>query len=345
MVIVTSLAGAAPRGATKADPGQALGFWPSWLSGPVMWGTVAALVALWILGKWLLGRPARVRPLDSAGRVVGVVGRMGSGKSYFAVRTAYRQLAAGAHVASNFTMRPEALGQGGTWRRFSGWDDLALLHGDFEERHNGKWVSVDPWEPERGERKLVRRLVVIVDEAQLLASSIEAMKLSFTAQKVMGNLRKLGIDMYWISQHESRVAKRLRDSTNEIFVCRSRKSRGKLFFEAGCWEPEHVRKPAKMLYRTRYRFDPAIARLYDTLEVIGPQSEAELAAGVGEKVTAVEGKCDECGGEWPGGVHVAGCKGRRSPQSVKTVKTRREDPLPAWARSRTGSGGRSASGA
>ena len=43
------------------------------------------------------------------GKVVGIVGRMGSGKSYFAVRMAYKRMMAGANVRTNFTMKLDPL--------------------------------------------------------------------------------------------------------------------------------------------------------------------------------------------------------------------------------------------
>jgi hypothetical protein len=281
----------------KTNP---LGFWPKWLSPQVVWGFVVVCIVGTVLLKLLLRRPPKVRALDSAGRVIGIVGRMGSGKSYLAVRTAYAQLKAGAHVASNFTMRPESLGKGGTWRRFNGWADLAELHGDFIELRAGKWVAVDPWEPEVGRRRLVRRMVVIVDEAQLLASSIDQTKMPMVAQKTLGNLRKLGIDLYWLSQHESRVAKRLRDSTNEMYVCRASRRKGSITFYASVWEPEHVRKPDKMLYRMKYKFDPKIARLYDTLEVVGPDERGPGGGDGGSPVWLTPVPRDGGGGR-PGG--------------------------------------------
>lgn len=228
-----------------------LGFWPVWLTPQVMWGSFGGLVVLGA-GLWLLStRPSRPRPICEAGRVIGVVGLMGSGKSYMAVRLAAAQLDAGADVASNFSMHLDAK-SGGQWRLFRDFADFAELTGDVD--------------PDTG--KIRRRMVVIIDEAHLLAPSNEPNALSRVARWKISQARKFGLDIYWISQHESKVAKPLRDLTTHLYVCKST-GRGKgLRFSATAYDPATARKAGKELFRVAYRFEERIARMYDTLEIV-----------------------------------------------------------------------------
>ena len=78
-------------------------------------------------------------------------------------------------------------------------------------------------------------------------------------------LRKLGVNMTWVSQHEDRTAKTLRDLTNEVVV-------HNVFYFGACWfvgkhyEPEDVRKKNKHTWKTYRRFKMSVAATYDTLE-------------------------------------------------------------------------------
>jgi hypothetical protein len=209
-----------------------------------------------------------------SGQVVGIVGRMGSGKSYMAVRMAYRRLSNGANVCTNFTLkltnhtedgrcldgvpyiRDELDEDGkvvarwkdthwcpcktvtGQWRQFSGWEDFATLE----------------------------NAVVIIDEAHLYAPSNKTMVFPTVARFKMSQARKFRLDVYWISQHENRVNSILRDLTNIVYVCRS--WAGGQWFSAVGYEPENMRRKNQHLDRQGYKLDLRIANLYDTLQIL-----------------------------------------------------------------------------
>src|SRR4051812_41838090 len=160
-----------------------------------------------------------------AGRVVGVVGRMGSGKSYFAVRMAYKRLMAGCNVSSNFTMRglPEGAG---TWQHFKGWDDFAELEGEYVES--------------KGRMVLRKPMVVFIDEAHLYAPSSQSLVFPQVARFKLSQARKFGLDVFWITQHEDRVNRTLKDLTNMIYVCNAWFDH--LAFSAKGYEPERLRR-------------------------------------------------------------------------------------------------------
>jgi KaiC/GvpD/RAD55 family RecA-like ATPase len=184
------------------------------------------------------GAPAR----GGSGRVVGVVGRMGSGKSYFAVRMAYRRLRSGCRVVTNFSMRlPDELAA--NWSQFRGWDQFA----DLEDA------------------------IVIIDEAHLYAPSHLPLALPQVARWKLSQARKFGLDVYWISQHEDRVARILRDLTQYIYLCTAWFDH--LIFTAKGFEPEKLRRKGKHgetmhLDRKVYFFRSSVANLYDTLQIL-----------------------------------------------------------------------------
>jgi len=191
---------------------------------------VAAVLVLRVLVV-LTGK----RKSQPAGRVVGIVGKMGSGKSYLAVRLARDRLRAGVDVYSNFLIQPPA-GWKGNAHAFRGWDEFASI----------------------------RDAVVIIDEAHLLAPSYAHARFPQTARTALAFARKYGLDVYWVSQNEDRVNRTLRDLTNDIAVCEKRGRR----FRVTWYSAEDVRKKGEHMFRETHRFDPEIANLYDTAEII-----------------------------------------------------------------------------
>ena len=190
-----------------------------------------------VLGVVGARREHKLAVRGGSGKVVGIVGRMGSGKSYMAVRMAYQRLMAGANVCTNFSMKlPPELQE--RWREFGGWDDFAVLE----------------------------NAVVIIDEAQLYAPSNKTLVFPTVARWKLAQARKFGLDVYWISQHEARVNSILRDLTHMIYVCSS--WAGGRYFVAYGYEPEEMRKKGKHIDRKSYKFDLAIGELYDTLQIL-----------------------------------------------------------------------------
>ncbi|MHB8463452.1 MAG: zonular occludens toxin domain-containing protein [Acidimicrobiales bacterium] len=210
--------------------------------GGVAWKLVGLMVLVvsaicFVLAKAGGRRERRQAVSGGAGRVVGIVGRMGSGKSYMAVRLAYNRLLAGARVCTNFTMNlPPELAK--NWRQFRGWEDFAELE----------------------------NCIVIIDEAQLYAPSNKVLSFPTVARWKLAQARKFKLDVYWISQHENRVNSVLRDLTHMIYVCQAWLG-GKTFMAYG-FEPENIRKKGQHIDRQTYRFKQKIGDLYDTLQIL-----------------------------------------------------------------------------
>jgi hypothetical protein len=141
-------------------------------------------------------------------------------------------------VCSNFHLDVEGLNVKGSWKPFYGWDQLAEL----------------------------RDCVVIIDEAHLYAPSHQHVNFPMLARWALAHSRKHGLDVYWISQHEDRVNRTLRDLTNEIRLSES--FFGGKWFRVTAWTPEDLRKPKKHIRRSWYRMDVKIANRYDTTATI-----------------------------------------------------------------------------
>ncbi len=179
------------------------------------------------------------------GRVTGVVGRMGSGKSLYAVRRVIRHLRKGNPVATNFTLRNVPAEWSERAIRFTGWDDLLHLEGTT-----------------------ARPLLVVVDEAQGLAPSHKAIALPNHARWKLAQGRKFRLDFLWISQHEDRVNRVIRDLTTDVVLCQA--WFGGLVMTCTTFEPEYVRKKGKHLARSYLWVGRAVkwGKYYDTLEIL-----------------------------------------------------------------------------
>lgn len=207
------------------------------------------LLVFLFLAAWLLWPRKSGGAATGGGRVVGIVGRMGSGKSYFGVRMAWKRIRAGANVVTNFSMH-------------------------FDEKHDGKcprkctckyrrkWSKFQGWE----QFAYLEDAVVIIDECHLWAPSNRPWDFPTVAKWKLSMARKFKLDLYWISQHEDRVSRIIRDLTNMLYLCSSW-ANGAAFTAKG-YEPEYFRRKNKHLDRKSYLFRAKIANLYDTLEVL-----------------------------------------------------------------------------
>jgi hypothetical protein len=215
------------------------------LSGNNKYVTLAFL----FFGAWLLWPRKSGGASTGGGRVVGIVGRMGSGKSYFGVRMAWKRIRAGANVVTNFTMKFDKPHEGRCPKKCTC-------------KYRAKWSYFQGWE----QFAYLEDAVVIIDECHLWAPSNRPWDFPTVAKWKLSMARKFKLDLYWISQHEDRVSRIIRDLTNMLYLCAAW-ANGAAFTAKG-YEPEYFRRKNKQLDRKFYLFNAKIANLYDTLEVL-----------------------------------------------------------------------------
>lgn len=126
-------------------------------------------------------------PALEPGRVVGVVGRMGTGKTLLVVgwAIALRRLRPHSRIVTNFGL-------------------------DCADQVVSSWAEVYE----------LRDCVFILDEAHLWASSNSSKALNLQGRQWISQLRKRGVVLVWVSQSQARVAKALRELTTDLWVCR-----------------------------------------------------------------------------------------------------------------------------
>lgn len=173
-----------------------------------------------------------------AGRVRGYVGRMGAGKSYSAVRDALGVLRTGGLVCSNGALVNPYSSNGSRVVQFSSWEQFVML----------------------------RDCHVLLDEAHLWAPSWDPKALPWSVRAKIAHLRKFGVSLTWVTQHEDRISTSLRQASTEIVVM-SVLYLGVPVFKASHYEPEHVRQHKASVLRRWYRFDRRVASAFDSQEV------------------------------------------------------------------------------
>lgn len=233
---------------------------------------IVGLVLMVMLFKKLGGDSCR-------GRVVGIIGKMGSGKSYFAVRMAYRRMVKGAAIYSNFSMHldplhpepcPEKCETKGRCK--------CVRHCPCQMAK--RWTKFTDWEQFLG----ISHAVVIIDEADLLAPAHDNKCISDAVRWKLKMCRKHKIDLYWIAQDHSQVSRLLRSVlTNEIRVCES--WFGGYYFSAKTYPPKLVGRKGKHTSRSGFALNKRIAGLYDTLETI--KGDSSIGDGTMAKANAL----------------------------------------------------------
>ena len=191
---------------------------------------VVGVMSLWIGHK--VKRRNSVRP-----GLYGVVGRMGAGKTMFAVERLLEAVAAGRSAFANFDV------------------EGVTRIGSFAEL-----VSV----PEGS--------VVVVDEIQLWLPSTSRQFPPVLAAW-FSQLRKRGITCYWTSQGVGHVAKRVRDLTFAYWEGTNRSAGHKyVLIEA----PSYGKRDQVVLASLVVRRSAAAMASYDTTEIVEPPSDFEL---------------------------------------------------------------------
>lgn len=200
-----------------------------------------------------------------AGTLRAYVGRLGMGKSYNGVVDITKALCAGRRVYSSFSVAyPEdtptrvidAVGPG-TWE-----SQTNARTGETANRYRPVRLRVfDGWQ----QLLELEDCHVVLDEAHLYAPSWDPKALPAEVRWFLSHLRKYGIDMTYITQHEDRVSKTLRDLANEVVVWQSFYL-GAHWFVGKVYEPEKIKRKGEHTARLIRRKKMWIARSYDTLE-------------------------------------------------------------------------------
>lgn len=206
------------------------------------------------------------------GRVTGVVGRKGHGKTLFAVhemlrcvgrkqvcklcsRTQGRRVTHRVHVASNVAVAVDPA-KAHLFRHVRNVEDLY---------------------------DLPHMTLIVLDEVQLWWPARQGGQLPPRAIEWLTQCRKLVQEVIWISQHEDRVVLGLRRLTDLIGIC---KRVGFGWMAVTWYQPENLRKPKAEEFRYRYRVTKRLAAAYDTYEW---QSVEDDAPGDAEPAPTKEG--------------------------------------------------------
>lgn len=251
------------------------------MTGYAWWfvGAVLALCILLALGSALTSRGYRF----ASGRVQGVIGLMGSGKSLYIVQ---RVILPAAHEMS----KKRGLTCSHTWRPVKRiitnfemdlpYDgvDLVTLDGSRIWDHLVE-LAVEFGEP--GSPRL--DAIVVIDEAHLFIPSAK-MKVAQKAAWVCSMARKLNCEVWWITQNQMKVHKRLRDDTQIIWRVGRSSSIWTLitgpskWFTAKGYEPEMLgRVNSQPTDRRHYRLSKRAIAAYNSFELIVPDAEADVS--------------------------------------------------------------------
>lgn len=226
-------------------------------------------------------RKAVHRQVDEPG-MYGIIGRMGSGKTYLMALMAYRAMRTEVWLKCDACL---ALGMDDAprvcedrvrgfrpvycnfWcegaRPISGWNDLCTPDLPFGSRYD---QTAGP--------------LIMVDEMQLWWPS-RAFRAPIEVHQLCSHLRKGRRTLLWCSQHESHVAKRLLQLSAGMW--RAIQRHGIHYFTL--YETDDFgRKDAKWQAKLRYKRDSEVQDSYDTEEVIHPACDWDAtpkAAAVG----------------------------------------------------------------
>lgn len=112
--------------------------------------------------------------------------------------------------------------------------------------------------------------LVVIDEAHLWFPARMSLKLPMSWLAGMSQTRKKGWDLIWVAQHESRMDRAVRDVTSWMWLCRAwgNWDGHPMLFTAASWEPEFFRRPDRRYTRQMHRFQPRVAAAYNTFETL-----------------------------------------------------------------------------
>ncbi|MDR0595069.1 MAG: zonular occludens toxin domain-containing protein [Bifidobacteriaceae bacterium] len=175
--------------------------------------------------------------------IEGYIGRPGSGKSYLLTEKVVRLADRGEKCFTNWDIAHENV-----WRYEA--DDL---------------LDLPPGK-------------IFIDEAHLWFPARAALRLPPSWLAMLSQTRKSGWDLFWATQHETRVDRVLRDVTCWMHLCTAwwkRQNNAPLIFHIETWEPEDFRKKGKRVMAQWKFFNKRVAAAYDTFEHLEVAEHAE----------------------------------------------------------------------
>lgn len=296
-----------------------------WGPLPFVWWLVIGLVAIAAVIGLANGALNRIyRPVD--GLVQGVVGRMGSGKSLLIVQRVLLPYCRGlgkrgrvlsmsgrpmVRAVTNFRFDPLIKGveirnvapDPESGRSIFGSlialaEEIGATEGPWYDQngvlHDGSELCppLDPVPLSGGRVAYVRQPIlnalVVLDEMHLFANSSK-LALGDEASWIISMARKLNCELWWASQHEMKVHKRLRDESSSIWLAGKLSGFAAIFLGSGWHVAREYHSPA-LVERARnalgtagapraadrriYRFTKATKRFYNSFELLIPDPPA-----------------------------------------------------------------------
>lgn len=239
---------------------------------------VAAAVVAWLMRSSSTGY-RRLRE----GRVTGIIGRKGHGKTLFAVHEMLR------HVGSEQYCR-KCSGRLGRKVTHKGVivSNVKLDLGPAAERlfvhitsleHLMQLLPSDPADETTG--GIPHCSLVIIDEAHLWFPAIAGRSIDKPVASFLAQCRKYAVEVIWIAQREDRASVGLRAQTDEVGICQRGYFRQ---MTVRFCEPEVVaqlrakKKDVRADWTFRYRVSDRVAKAYDTYQLIDTSEASDEAA-------------------------------------------------------------------
>lgn len=236
-----------------------------------------------------------------SGRVNGVVGDLGGGKSMFVVSRVLRPCAKTLasrrglrcshtgrpirQIITNFTFDPTVFGlQGVPVVQLAPADGVTIWHQIIAQ---GDLVP----DPETGELDLRLDALICIDEFSLFCES-DRSQLDRLAKSFFVHLRKWNGELWWMAQDPMQVHKRARKFSQRLWDCREARAWWATFsprrvFRATAYKPNKdgdIDRNSQPVEAMVYRANPKVFRAYRSFETIA--ASAEDVAAVREAMAA-----------------------------------------------------------
>jgi hypothetical protein len=233
--------------------------WFGGLTVPLKLSFIVLCVAL-VMGA-LMRRSSTGKRYFQEGRVTGIVGRKGHGKTVFLVHELRRHV--GTKVRCNQCTRKHGKPVWHYGKIAS--NGILSLPPDLAEHY----IHVTGW---ADLVDLPHCTLIGIDEMHLWAPATAGLQLPEYVRWLLSQCRKLGLEIVWVSQHEDRVSLGVRRQTDEVGVCKRGMFRA---MKVEFYEPEDLRKKGvKPAWRFRYKVTKKVASAYNTYELLQPDQTA-----------------------------------------------------------------------